>query len=326
MVVQEVTNDENDGSTTAAIVTAFLNYTSDLLIESVTPATVRRRMPSRRQRVDAVPEYPPVAIRMLDFLNLAYMPAVIYLGLVGNLLSLITFCFTKLRSRTSSLYMGALAVSDSGFLLVLSFGWLSEHGIKVHQHGFCLVTIFFTSVFSCWSVWLTVSFTAERFVAVRYPLWKLQSSASSRRPRLVIGLAAFVSVAISAPLLLFVQVGEGKYADCSFRPEYERALYYLNIVDTVITFILPFLLITFMNFMISRAVYRFYVRYKKQRSMPENQMDFNDHCVDVIMRKSGVSIGKAIAVDCAMTRHPLVRDIVPLLDCGVMKKSYVSSD
>ncbi|KAL1473274.1 hypothetical protein MTO96_038793, partial [Rhipicephalus appendiculatus] len=54
------------------------------------------------------------------------------------------------------------------------------------------------------------------------------------------------------------------------------ALYYLNILDTVLTFIIPFLLITFMNFMISRAIYRFYVRYRKQRAMPDAHMDCRD--------------------------------------------------
>ncbi|KAL1469911.1 hypothetical protein MTO96_040781, partial [Rhipicephalus appendiculatus] len=146
----------------------------------------------------------------------------------------------------------------------------------VYQHGLCLVTVFFTSAFSCWSVWLTVSFTAERFVAVRYPLWKLQASSPSRRPRLVIGATAFLSLALNAPLLLFVRVGDGEYSDCSLHPEYESALYYLNILDTVLTFIIPFLLITFMNFMISRAIYRFYVRYRKQRAMPDAHMDCRD--------------------------------------------------
>ncbi|XP_037502534.2 pyrokinin-1 receptor [Rhipicephalus sanguineus] len=201
-------------------------------------------MPSRRQRVGAAsPSHPSVAIQVLDFLNAVYMPAVIYLGLVGNVLSLITFLLTKLKNRASSLYMGALAISDSGFLIILSFAWLNERGINVYQHGLCLVTVFFTSVFSCWSVWLTVSFTAERFVAVRYPLWKLQTSSPSRRPRLVIGTTAILSLALNAPLLLFVRVGDGEYSDCSLHPEYESALYYLNLLDTVLTFILPFLLI-----------------------------------------------------------------------------------
>ncbi|KAH7939090.1 pyrokinin-1 receptor [Rhipicephalus sanguineus] len=272
-VDQGVVGVDSVGSAAAVVAAAFYNFTADF-VESSTRASGRQNMPSRRQRVGAAsPSHPSVAIQVLDFLNAVYMPAVIYLGLVGNVLSLITFLLTKLKNRASSLYMGALAISDSGFLIILSFAWLNERGINVYQHGLCLVTVFFTSVFSCWSVWLTVSFTAERFVAVRYPLWKLQTSSPSRRPRLVIGTTAILSLALNAPLLLFVRVGDGEYSDCSLHPEYESALYYLNLLDTVLTFILPFLLITFMNFMISRAIYRFYVRYKRQRAMPDVHMD-----------------------------------------------------
>ncbi|CAN7939303.1 unnamed protein product, partial [Ixodes hexagonus] len=74
---------------------------------------------------------PSTAIQVLDLLNSVYMPVVIYLGLVGNLLSLVTFLFTHLKLRTSSLYMGSLAISDSGFLFVLSFAWLNEQGFNV---------------------------------------------------------------------------------------------------------------------------------------------------------------------------------------------------
>ncbi|XP_077492424.1 thyrotropin-releasing hormone receptor-like [Amblyomma americanum] len=252
----------------AAIAASIVNLTTNILAENSTQGSIRQGVSSRRRnRVTAMPSpSPSVAIHVLDALNAAYMPVIIYLGLIGNLLSLVTFLSTKLRNRTSSLYMGALAVSDSGFLIVLSFAWLNERGINVYQHGLCLVTVFLTSTFACWSVWLTVSFTAERFVAVRYPLWKLQTSSPSRRPRLVIGVTALLSIVLNTPLLVFVRV-DSEFSQCSLHPDYESALYYLNILDTVLTFILPFLLITVMNSMIARAIYLFYARYKKQRSM-----------------------------------------------------------
>ncbi|KAL3207515.1 hypothetical protein MRX96_039592 [Rhipicephalus microplus] len=279
------------GSIAATVATAVCNVTADFA-EPSTLDGVSRRMSLRRERVsDVSPSPPSVAIQVLDFLNVVYMPAVIYLGLVGNVLSLITFLFTKLRSRPSSLYMGALAVSDSGFLIILSFAWLNEQGISVPQHGLCFVSVFLTSVFSCWSVWLTVSFTAERFVAVRYPLWKLQASSPSRRPRLVIGASAFLSLALNAPLLLFVSAGDSEHSDCGLQPEYESSLYYLNILDTVITFILPFLLIAFMNFMICRAIYRFYLRYRKQRVMSAAYTDRHGSIAHSPSRLNGETMG-----------------------------------
>ncbi|KAH7939184.1 hypothetical protein HPB52_008126 [Rhipicephalus sanguineus] len=323
MISKGIVGVDSAGGAVAATVTAIFNCTPD--VESSTSAGPRRGMSSRRHRVDAVPDHPSMAIQVLDFLNATYMPAVIYLGLVGNVLSLIIFLFTKLRSRTSSLYMGALAVSDSGFLIVLSFAWLNERGINVYQHGLCLVTVFFTSVFACWSVWLTVSFTAERFVAVRYPLWKLQASSPSRRPRLVIGATAFLSLALNAPLLLIVRVGDGEHSDCSLHPEYESVLYYLNILDTVVTFIVPFLLITFMNFMIARAIYLFYLRYKKQRSVPDIQINCQDSTYspqrlnsDTVVSKDGTVTatrggGIAHATQISITRMLLLVSTVFIL-------------
>ncbi|KAH7934096.1 hypothetical protein HPB49_021525 [Dermacentor silvarum] len=182
-------------------------------------------------RVPFLPPTPPVAIQVLDFLNTAYMPIVIYLGLIGNLLSLVTFLCTKLRSRTSSLYMGALAASDSGFLVVLSFAWLSERGVNMYKKDLCPATVFLSSAFACWSVWLTVSFTAERFLAVCYPLCKLRTSFRNRRPRIIIAATAVFSAALNAPLPAFVSIADSDFEDCSPHPDYERVA--VALLDTM---------------------------------------------------------------------------------------------
>ncbi|KAH9379871.1 hypothetical protein HPB48_006113 [Haemaphysalis longicornis] len=51
-------------------------------------------------------------------------------------------------------------------------------------------------------------------------------------------------------------------------------LYYLNIVDTVLTFIVPFALIAAMNFMIGRSIYLFYARYRLQRRASGHNSDY----------------------------------------------------
>ncbi|CAN7939014.1 unnamed protein product [Ixodes hexagonus] len=167
---------------------------------------------------------PSVAIQVLDLLNSVYMPVVIYLGLVGNVLSLVTFLFTHLKLRTSSLYMGSLAISDSGFLFVLSFAWLNERGFNVYRRGWCRLLVFLSSAFSCCSVWLTVGFTTERFVAIRYPLWRLQLGSTRLRPKLAILATAVCSFVFNAHLLVFVGVHEidAGFHDCGLKPEYEK--------------------------------------------------------------------------------------------------------
>ncbi|XP_077529615.1 uncharacterized protein LOC144142059 [Haemaphysalis longicornis] len=262
------------------VASVIVNMTADTFIEATTSAYGGRRRSgnsssSRRQnRNTAMRSHLSVAIYILDLLNAAYMPIVIYLGLIGNVLSLLTFLFTHLRKRTSSLYMGALAASDSGFLIVLSFTWLSERGINVYQQGLCQLLVFLSSAFSCWSVWLTVSFTAERFVAVRYPLWKLQTSSANIRPRMVIVATALMSAVFTAHLLVFVGVHDGEFPECNLHAEYENILYYLNIIDTVLTFIVPFALIAAMNFMIGRSIYLFYARYRLQRRTSGRSSDY----------------------------------------------------
>ncbi|CAN7994637.1 unnamed protein product, partial [Ixodes pacificus] len=43
-------------------------------------------------------------------------------------------------------------------------------------------------------------------------------------------------------------------------------MYYINIIDTMLTLIVPFLLLTVMNFMIARSIYLFYARHRQQRA------------------------------------------------------------
>ncbi|CAN7994629.1 unnamed protein product, partial [Ixodes pacificus] len=43
-------------------------------------------------------------------------------------------------------------------------------------------------------------------------------------------------------------------------------MYYITIIDTVVTLIVPFLLLTVMNSMIARSIYLFYARYRQQRA------------------------------------------------------------
>lgn len=69
---------------------------------------------------------------VVEFLHQYYVPAMIAMGLVGNLLSCIVFLNTHLRLRSSSYYLAALATADFGYLASLVLVWLdSVHGVQV---------------------------------------------------------------------------------------------------------------------------------------------------------------------------------------------------
>lgn len=63
-------------------------------------------------------------------LNLYYVPLLIVVGFVGNLLSCVVFLNTRLRMRSSSYYLAALAVADVTYLFILFLVWLDMLGFN----------------------------------------------------------------------------------------------------------------------------------------------------------------------------------------------------
>nr|XP_027206434.1 uncharacterized protein LOC113799931 [Penaeus vannamei] len=63
-------------------------------------------------------------------LNLYYVPLLIVVGFVGNLLSCVVFLNTRLRMRSSSYYLAALAIADVTYLFILFLVWLDLLGFN----------------------------------------------------------------------------------------------------------------------------------------------------------------------------------------------------
>ncbi|KAH9380108.1 hypothetical protein HPB48_019132 [Haemaphysalis longicornis] len=163
------------------------------------------------------------ALFVLRQLYTFFIPLLIVLGLVGNGLSFVTFLFTRLRVRASSFYLGMLALSDFGYLFIMGFVWLDKQGVKVlNKRGLCQGIVYFSSVFSFWSVWLTVTFTAERCLAVKCPLRRLQLSTRGRA-RVTVTATALTSLLVNSYLLVFtdVIVDEDGEAGCHHKAEFE---------------------------------------------------------------------------------------------------------
>lgn len=94
----------------------------------------------RRHRQYMEHEYVPDVcfplLDLLDLFHLYYIPAIILVGLVGNLLSCIVFLNTHLKMRSSSYYLAALATADFGFLATLLMVWLNNNlGVQVRYQS-----------------------------------------------------------------------------------------------------------------------------------------------------------------------------------------------
>ncbi|CAH1393624.1 unnamed protein product [Nezara viridula] len=195
----------------------------------------------------------------LDLILPYYLPAVILVGLIGNILSCIVFLNTHLKMRSSSYYLAALSTADFGFLLSISFVWLNNNfGVKVYNtNGWCQGLVYLSSVCSFLSVWLIVSFTVERFIAVQYPLHRPRMCTVHRAKTVVLVLTG-IAVLFNTYSFFAVEmkIDQGEEV-CEMRDGYDEAMRIISIIDAILTLIVPLFLIIIMNTMIMKNLLKF---------------------------------------------------------------------
>ncbi|KAI4500000.1 hypothetical protein M0802_004870 [Mischocyttarus mexicanus] len=207
---------------------------------------------------------------LLELFHTYYIPAIILLGLVGNLLSCVVFLNTHLKMRSSSYYLAALATADFGFLVSLLLVWLNDTvGLVVfNKDGWCETLVYVSAVCSSLSVWLIVAFTVERFIAVQYPLHRPHICTIARAKAIILIL---VILALASHSYAFITAGVVKVNDgyefCGLKIEHLETMRIISIIDTIASLIVPLVLITVMNTMIMRNLLRFSRRFKQTPSV-----------------------------------------------------------
>ncbi|XP_020282382.1 thyrotropin-releasing hormone receptor-like [Pseudomyrmex gracilis] len=203
----------------------------------------------------------------LDFCHVYYIPAIILLGLVGNLLSCVVFLKTHLKLRSSSYYLAALACADFGFLMSLLLVWLnSTLGWRVFNNdGWCETLVYVSAVCSSLSVWLIVAFTVERFIAVQYPLHR-PHMCTVARAKMIILLLTFLALISHSYAFVTAGVRQNPYGDdvCDLKIEYLETMQIISIIDSIASLIVPLVLIIVMNTMIMRNLLKFGRRFKEE--------------------------------------------------------------
>lgn len=189
--------------------------------------------------------------------EVCYSLTLIVLGSLGNFISVLVFFTTKLKKLSSSFYLAALAISDTGFLIALFMAWLNSFGVPLFStSGLCEMNLYLTYVCSFLSAWLVVAFTVERFIAVRHPLRRTSMCTVSRAKVVLIGLTALALV-LYVPNFWLTQIEiHDNMPVCSLNPNFKVLATVINHVDFVVTFILPFFVIATLNAWISLMVWR----------------------------------------------------------------------
>ncbi|XP_011299484.1 neuropeptides capa receptor [Fopius arisanus] len=193
-------------------------------------------------------------------IQMYYTPVLVSLGTLGNCLSVYVFFYTKMRRASSSWYLAALVISDTGFLVAVFVVWLNMVGIGIFNlEGYCQFFVYLSTLCSFLSVWFVVSFTVERFIAVQYPL-RRQSMCTVAKAKLVLTLITGIGVVLCSPVLWLTSPQPMQHKQnitaCLLVAERENFANVFNAADTILTFVLPFTVIVILNGLISRTVWR----------------------------------------------------------------------
>ncbi|CAH0545978.1 unnamed protein product [Brassicogethes aeneus] len=187
--------------------------------------------------------------------QLCYTPLLITTGLIGNSLSIHVFRNTKLKKLSSAYYLTALAVSDNVFLCSLFATWLPIFEVNVYDRdGFCHLLVYAGDVTSFLSVWLVAAFSFERFIAVKYPFSR-QTLCTTKRAKVTILVLVTVSLIIFSHKFLFTRINYYNGSPtCDVDPSWNQFSNVFNIIDFIVSYLVPVTLVIFLNVSISRAI------------------------------------------------------------------------
>ena len=188
-----------------------------------------------------------------EIMDMFFVPTLVGFGICGNTLSFIAFTFSSLRCLSSSVYLAALSLADTGFLLCVFASWSSNIGVTIyHQPGWCQIFVYCTYIFSFLSVWYVVGFTVERYIAVCFPFRRANMCTVQRARLVVIGLAGLAIMIYTFAIWTTssFKMTSGPMSGqrlCYPYDKWRDVLKIINTIDLIATLGVPFVVIAFLN-------------------------------------------------------------------------------
>jgi hypothetical protein len=213
--------------------------------------------------------------RIHIILHTYILPMIIFIGIIGNTVSIAVFAGGELRKLSSSVYVLAVLASDTAMLLTLLFVWLEVLGHRFnHVQGLCQTLVYLGYVGGFLSVWFVVCITVENYITICHPM-KIQFMCTPSRARIVTGLLtcfALVGYIISIIAVDVVYINyHGRHVPiCSPKESFQQVNTILTYVDSCLTMLLPLAIIIIMLQAITVAVIRS-IRKKNMRSVKKDK-------------------------------------------------------
>ena len=211
--------------------------------------------------------YPP----LYHFRKYAY-PITIAFGIVGNSFIFYIFTRTKLKKPSTSRYLAAASIADSGFLCTTLFTNLFHfHDVAIESTvGPCQLIQFGNYVFTFLSTWYLTAVMVEKYVGVSWPRKKTRLCTVFRAKCVIICLAVLSIVCYLYITWFFgvVSYQPGKKICTLFRSDsgIRDAWNTLTRMDAIVNFAVPYIVIFVMSCLIA---YRTWEYRKMSRSAGE---------------------------------------------------------
>ncbi|UJR35572.1 hypothetical protein I4U23_028325 [Adineta vaga] len=192
----------------------------------------------------------------IRYAHVIYVASLVILGVFGNIICAIVFLTKSLRRIRSSAYLFTLALIDVFFLLDLLPAMIHTAftaNLYRKLHFICYLQTYISFVASFVHIWMVLGFTAERFFAVNFPL-KHMSQCTPNVSRTVIFIIIIPAFLCYIHPAFFVSEVDDR-GQCREKDGYERYLTNVNLIDTIMTMFLPFILVSILNILIINKLF-----------------------------------------------------------------------
>lgn len=185
------------------------------------------------------------------FFNNIYLLLLLIIGGIGNGFIIIIFGQRALRSNIVSIgfnlsvypFLFYMAISDTIYLFILFCLWLSNYVNILHRPGICQLTLYLTYVCNFINAYYTVSFTAQRLFAVVKP-FRVSHVLSWYRSRCLALFIIIIACLIYSYLPFLIGIVDGR---CYSLKHLRWINELMDIIDCIIVFLIPYIMIITMN-------------------------------------------------------------------------------